>query len=267
MLNVAYQLYSARSEVEKGMLPVLHKLAAMGYNGVEFAGFFSHTSEEINHMLAETGLKAVSSHVPVADLKNNLKDIIRFHQEIGCEYIAVPYLEEAFRPGQPGFADMIRLMYKVGKKCAKKGIQLLYHNHDFEFVQVSGMHGLDFLYAAIDEKYLKTEIDTCWVKYAGVDPAAYVVKYKDRSPVLHLKDYNGAHGEGSPYALIGLDQEADASSFEFRPFGHGVQDVPALLQAGAKANVAWYVVEQDDSGSMPPLEAAELSLQAIRNHS
>ncbi len=267
MLNVAYQLYSARNEVEKGMLPVLHELAAMGYNGVEFAGFFGHTATEIKHMLKETGLKAVSSHVPVADLKSRLKDILHFHNEIGCEYIAVPYLEEADRPGQPGFADMIRMLYKVGKKCAENNIQLLYHNHDFEFVQVSGMYGLDFMYAAVPEKYLQTEIDTCWVRYAGVDPAEYVLKYTGRSPVLHLKDYNGVHAEGSPYALIGLDDEADASSFEFRPFGHGVQDVKGILQVGVQAEVKWFVVEQDESGSLPPLEAAKLSLQSIRNNS
>ena len=32
-------------------------------------------------------------------------------------------------------------------KAAKKfGIQMLYHNHDFEFVKVDGEYGLDIIY-------------------------------------------------------------------------------------------------------------------------
>ncbi len=268
-LKVAYQLYSARDDVEKGMLPVLKKLAKMGYDGVEFAGFFGHSAKEINEMLAETKLKAASSHVPVAEMKKDLDGVIAFHKKIGCKHIAVPYLEEAYRPGQPGFADMIRFLFEAGRKCRQQGIKLLYHNHDFEFVKVSGMYGLDFMYASLPEKYLQTEIDTCWVKYAGVDPVSYVKQYKGRAPVLHLKDYNGVHSDTAPYALIGLDdpQTSTESTFAFRPFGHGVQDVKALLKAGQEAKVQWFVVEQDESKDMPALQAAELSLRSIRENS
>ena len=37
------------------------------------------------------------------------------------------------------------------------GMTLLYHNHDFEFVKISGIYGLDFIYQAIDACTLKTE--------------------------------------------------------------------------------------------------------------
>ena len=80
-LKVAYQLYSARDDVEKGMLPVLKKLAKMGYDGVEFAGFFGHSAKEINEMLAETKLKAASSHVPVAEMKKDLDGVIAAAQK------------------------------------------------------------------------------------------------------------------------------------------------------------------------------------------
>ena len=52
------------------------------------------------------------------------------------------------------------------------------------------------------------EIDTCWVKYAGEDPSAYVRKYAGRCPVIHLKDYVGKRGDRQPYALIQADGEA-----------------------------------------------------------
>lgn len=54
--------------------------------------------------------------------------------------------------------------------CKAEGIQLLYHNHDFEFVKLSGLYGLDFLYEAVPADVLATELDTCWVKVAAKTP-------------------------------------------------------------------------------------------------
>ena len=142
---VAYQLYSAREDVAKDMNGVFKQLKAMGYDGVEFAGFFGHSAEEIKKMLDDNGLVAISSHVPVQAIQEDMFGTIAFHQKIGCRYIAIPYLDDAHRPGTPGFADMLRLIQRFGRLCKEAGIQLLYHNHDFEFVQLSGMYGLDFL--------------------------------------------------------------------------------------------------------------------------
>ncbi|MDO5022182.1 MAG: sugar phosphate isomerase/epimerase [Eubacteriales bacterium] len=265
-IKIGYQLYSARELVEKSMRNVLKELSALGYEGVEFAGFFGHSSEEINAMLKEFNLEAASSHVPVKDLRENLDSIIQFHKEIGCKHIVVPYIEKGERPGEEGFAGILRLIFEVGQKCRENGIQLLYHNHDFEFKKVSQMYGLDFIYTAVPEDLLKTEIDTCWVHYAGLDPVEYVKKYAGRAPVVHLKDYNGVKISGDPYALIGLDEESDKDeSFAYAPFGHGVQNVKELLNAGKVAGAEWFVVEQDEPTENGPMADAKLSIESIIN--
>lgn len=260
---VAYQLYSAREEVAKDMNGVLKGLKEMGYDGVEFAGFFGYSAQQVKDMLEANGLVAVSSHVPVQSIENDMFGTIAYHQAIGCKYIAVPYLDDGHRPGTPGFADVIQLIYKFGRLCKEAGIQLLYHNHDFEFVQLSGMYGLDFLYAAVPPCTLKTEIDVCWVKYAGEDPAAYLRKYAGRAPVVHLKDYVGRKGEGTPYGLIGQAKQADAVAFEFRPFGHGCQDAKAVVEAGIDAGAEWFIIEQDQWYNRTPLEAAKMSIDTL----
>lgn len=260
---VAYQLYSAREDVAKDMNGVFKQLKAMGYDGVEFAGFFGHSAEEIKKMLEDNGLVAISSHVPVQAIQEDMFGTIAFHQKIGCRSIAIPYLDDAHRPGTPGFADMLRLIQRFGRLCKEAGIQLLYHNHDFEFVQLSGMYGLDFLYAATCPCVLKTELDVCWVKYAGEDPAAYLRKYAGRAPVVHLKDYVGHKGEGTPYGLIGQSKQADAVAFEFRPFGHGCQDAKAVVEAGIEAGAEWFVIEQDQWYNRTPMEAAKMSIDTL----
>lgn len=264
---VAYQIYSARNEAAQDLLGVLRQLKAMGYDGVEFAGFYGHSAVQVKAMLDETGLVAVSSHVPLAEIEADMFGVIAYHQAIGCRYIAIPYLDEQTRPGAPGFAAKLRLFQRFGQLCRQGGIQLLYHNHDFEFVTLSGLYGLDFLYQVLPEELLACEIDVCWVKYAGVEPCGYLAKYAGRCPVVHLKDYVGVKGDRPPYALIGLDSEPaaqdDQQPFMFKPWGHGCQDTKAVARAAIGAGAQWFVIEQDESPERPALEAARLSIETL----
>lgn len=264
-LPVAYQVYSARDEAQKDLDGVLSKIKAIGYDGVEFAGFYGHSADDVKAMLEKYGLKAVSSHVGLRLIREDMFGQISYHQKIGCEYIAIPFLDENDRPGTSGFAPVLQLVYRFGGLCHQAGIQLLYHNHDFEFVQLSGQYGLDFLYDAVPAELLKTEIDTCWVKYAGTDPAEYVRKYAGRCPVVHLKDYVGRKDGKTPYGLIGTNKAADeGAAFSFKPVGMGCQDMPAIVNAAAQSGAQWLVVEQDLSPERPPLEAARLSLEYLK---
>lgn len=266
---VAYQLYSAREDAAKDLDAVLAALKAMGYDGVEFAGFYGHTAGEVREMLDRHGLKGISSHVPASQIEQDMFGVIAFHQAIGCPYIAVPYLDDESRPGAAGFGKMIAMIHTFGRLCREAGIKLLYHNHDFEFARLSGQYGLDFLYDAVPPDILQTEIDTCWVKYAGVDPAGYLRKYAGRCPVVHMKDYVGVKGDRPPYALIGLSergQDEKQEAFEFRPVGYGCQDVKAVVEAALHSGAEWFVVEQDASVGRTPLEAAKLSVETMQKY-
>jgi sugar phosphate isomerase/epimerase len=245
----------------------------MGYDYVEFtADFYGHTAAEVRKELNRLSLEAVSCHIPldnlVADLDGNLKALAT----LGCRYVAVPWLDEPRRPGTPGYAGVVEAIKRIGKGCHDAGMTLLYHNHDFDFVKLGGEYALDVLYSSVPAKYLQTEIDTCWAKVAGVDPDAYIRKYAKRSPIVHLKDYvlSGTLKPGRMYSLIGADGKDDSSvddagSFDFRPLGLGMQDIPAILAASRDAGTLYVVVEQDRSSDRPSLEAARLSREYLRS--
>ena len=264
--KIGYQLYSAREEAAKDLPLILRTLKAQGYEGVEFAGFYGHSAEEIKALLDEVGLEAASSHVPLQLMKDDPFGLLSFHQKIGCKFIAIPYLEEQDRPGQSGFADVIRFIYSFAKLCRKAGITLMYHNHDFEFEKFSGMYGLDFLYRAVPSDLLMTEFDTCWVKYAGVDPIAYLKQYSGRAPVVHIKDFVGFKGEVSPYQLIGQKDNPDAriAEFSYRPYGYGIQDAKGVVDAAIAAGAHWLIIEQDESPDRPPMEASQMSIGTMK---
>lgn len=255
-LPVALQIYSVREEAERDFAATMKKIAEMGYDGVEFAGLYGLDSAKIKKVLADAGLKPVSAHVPYAELVADMKGTIAQYAAIGCPFIAIPYLDDATRPGSPAFPQVVETIRAIGAECKAQGIQLLYHNHDFEFIKMpDGSYGLDFLYAAVPADLLKTEIDTCWVNNAGEDPAAYIRKYAGRAPIVHLKDFVSGGEKG---------YNAKREGFMFKPVGYGSQDVPSLLQASVDAGAQWLVVEQDRSVERSTLEDAKMSRDYLK---
>ena len=270
-LLVALQLYTVRDEAEKDFFGVLAAVKGMGYEYVEMVStFFGHTAQEVRAEMDKLGIKCISAHVPIDSLIDDLDSTIQDFKTLGCEYLAVPWLDEPRRPGNLGYAAVVKAINSIGRACHDAGITLLYHNHDFEFTKLDGEYALDILYRSIAPEYLQTEIDTCWVKVAGEDPAAYIRKYTGRSPVVHLKDFVmlgmkptkrnvliDSEGKGDSTA------EGEEGGFDFRPVGYGVQDFPAILEASSDAGAKYVVVEQDHSTQRSSMEAARLSREYL----
>ena len=266
-LSVAVQVYSVRDFAEQDMRGTLQKIKAMGYAGVEFAGLYGNSAEDVKAMCDEIGLVPISAHVALAEMRKDCDKVIKDYSTIGCKYIVVPYLNPADRPGAEGWEQTIADIREIGKKAHENGLTLLYHNHDFEFVTIDGKYALDILYDTIPADYLQTEIDTCWVNVGGENPAEYVKKYAGRAPVVHLKDFFGEKSEDM-YELIGIDKKAPTrpNNFEFRPVGSGLQDFPPIIEAAKFAGAGWVVVEQDKpSMGLTSLECIEKSRKYLKS--
>ena len=140
----------------------------------------------------------------------------------------------------------------MGKTVRDNGIYMLYHNHDYELIGSNGEIPLDTVYNAVTPEYLGAEIDVCWVKYAGIDPAEYVRKYKGRCPIVHLKDYNGKEKE---------------NGFSYKAVGSGVVDIKGVIEAAKAANTEWLIVEQDapEEGKTPMQCAEESAMYVLKN--
>jgi sugar phosphate isomerase/epimerase len=246
-LPVALQVYSIREDAEQDFVKAMQEVKKMGYDGVELAGLYGHTPEFIRDCLKEIGLHPISAHVPFHEFINDLQGTINQYVTIGCSYLAIPYLTEDYRYGTENFKEFMKFLPTIANACKEAGVTLLYHNHDFEFMTTDdGEYVLDYIYRVIPEEELKIELDTCWVKVAGVDPVDYLSKYEGRTPVVHLKDYNGAE------------------PFEFKAVGYGVQDFPAILSKAIEVGSTWVVVEQDRHTEHMALEDARLSREYLK---
>ena len=160
-LPVAIQVYSVRKDAEADLPGTLRKIRDMGYDGVEFAGLYGHTAAEVKAMCAEVGLTPISAHVPFVDMLKDPWGVLSQYAEIGCKYVAVPYLIPEHRPGTPNFEYVVAFIEIIAKAAKKLGMQMLYHNHDFEFMKLDGKYALDILYETVPADLLKTELDVC----------------------------------------------------------------------------------------------------------
>lgn len=278
-LPVAIQLYSLRDEMAKDFKGTLKAVKEMGYDGVEFAGLYDHDPKEVKAMCDELGLVPISAHVTTDEYlcdEGGVPAVLDRWQTVGVKYVVIPYLVEDRRPGAARWKGedvknpTYDLMKAVGEGAIERGMQLLYHNHDFEFKnKIDGKYMLEVLYDSFTPELLASELDTCWVNVGGEVPADYIKKFTGRAPVVHLKDF---YMTGSLpkhlYALIGIDEEesqAEENTFEFRPVGHGLQDMPAILASSIEAGAKWVVVEQDDpTPGTTPLECAAKSISYLK---
>ena len=90
-IPVALQLYSVRNDAAKDLPGVLEAVAKMGYEGVEFAGYYDHKPEAVRKMLDSNGLKCAGTHTGFGALEGDaLSKTVDLHKILGATFIMVP---------------------------------------------------------------------------------------------------------------------------------------------------------------------------------
>ncbi|QNH20532.1 Xylose isomerase-like TIM barrel [Xanthomonas sp. GW] len=226
---IAVQMYSLRNAGSlEQQLKIVHDA---GVGAVETVGTQNVSAVELKQLLDKYSIKAISSHVQLADLRKDLDAAVAFNRSIGNTTLVVPYLDQKDRPTDAaGWTALGKELGQLSKRVRAKGMRLAYHNHDFELVDFDGKTGLELLFAAAGPD-LQTELDLAWVARAGYDPAVMLGKFKGRMFAVHAKD-NAPKG-----------QAEDEGGFA--AVGQGVLDWNAILPAAAGAGVRWYIIEHD----------------------
>lgn len=269
-LKIGLQLYSVRDMMEKDFEGTLRAVAEMGYECVEFAGYFGYSAEEVRSICDRLGLEIISVHQKYDVFMDTPEESVNYLKTLGVPYCAVPWIgRDAWITG---YETIIADLKKVSALLKKNGIQLLYHNHEFEFLE---KHGNDFILDAmcqdLTSEELIPELDVCWVHYAGQDPLCYMKKYP-YMPILHLKDFDCKQlGGGPAYALIDTTGKAVSkdtrkeNEFHFRSVGSGRQDVPAIMKTAEEIAVEYVIVEQDGDHEGSSLEAVRKSRAYLKS--
>ena len=245
--TVTLQLYTLRDHVAKDLAGTLGKVAEMGYQGVELAGYGDlGNAEKVKRALETSGLQLVSNHVGSQDLQNDLQRVIDEALILGNKYVTCSGLFSGER-SEDGYREFAKLANQAGARLNSSALQLCYHNHDFELNEkVDGMAALDYLYSNTEPTLLQAELDTYWVEKGGENPADYIRKYAGRVPLLHIKDM--AKDEAKTFAEV----------------GEGSLDWNAIFAAAEEVGgTVSYIVEQDTCPG-EPLDSARKSLENLK---
>ncbi len=240
-IPVAVQMYTLREESEKDFIGTLKKVSDIGYQGVEFAGYYDMSAKDLKKVMDDLGLMAASSHIPLDKLMEDLSSVIAYQHEIGSTKLVCPFIAPQMRT-EEGYSELIRSLNDIGQECSKEGITLCYHNHDFELERLSnGKTALETILDETNPEWVKAEFDIYWLTRAGENPVEWMKRYQDRTPLVHLKDMT-----------------TDGEQF-FAELGTGGVDLNGVLNQGDVSNVDWWIVEQDKC-KRSPLESIEMSM-------
>lgn len=193
-MKYGLQMYSVRDVTETDLYGALKQVAALGYENVEFAGFFGHDGETVAAWLKELGLRASGTHTGLNALREDFDGVVAMHKAIGCDLVIVP----AANAKTAAEADaLMEEMKDFQRRLAAHGLKLGYHNHAFEFEPLED--GTTLMERFFTQTEVLLQLDTFWVYAGGVDPVAWMerVNQAGRLPVIHIKD-GYADGEGMP---------------------------------------------------------------------
>jgi sugar phosphate isomerase/epimerase len=242
--NIGIQLYTLRTEIAKDPVGTLKQVAAAGFKQVELYGF-----PKADSMIAaarDAGLAIHSSHFewdavvnPKDAAMSDFSRILDKAKETGLTDLVIPFLLEPNRKTLDDYKKVAENSNKAAAMSKAAGIQLSYHNHNFEFEpKEGGKSGYDIFIEEFSPD-MHFEIDVFWVKAAGLDPAALIKKLTGRVSQLHLKDLK----EGIALPSYQTSLPADA----FQELGDGIIPMEPIIVAAKAAGVRHCHVEQDQS--------------------
>jgi sugar phosphate isomerase/epimerase len=242
---IGLQLYSVRALLPKDFDGTLHRLSAEGYKVVEAAGYFNKTAAEWKHSMDAAGLRCVSTHHPLADLKAKLNELTEYGHAIGLQYMICSWVGMHRDPSKKGeltlddwrwAADQFN---EIGAKVKAAGMQFGYHNHTIEFGREDGVVFFDELLKRTDPKVVVFEMDCGWVVAGGADPAHYLSQSPERFPMLHVKD---------------LVKDPDGK-WKNVVMGKGTIDYHPIFKAAT--GMKYYFIEQEEFTGDPLTELQE----------
>jgi sugar phosphate isomerase/epimerase len=254
--KIGIQLYTLRELMKKDVPGTIAAVAAAGYEEVETHDYSNGkytglTADEYKALLTKHQLATPSGHYSLKGFlfQNNddeLKRTIEDSKKLGQQYMVVPYLDVNERKNLDAYKKLAARLNAGGELCKQAGLQMAYHNHDFEFKQMEGSTGMDVLLKETDKSLVQFEMDLYWVSYAGHDPIALIKKHSGRFPLWHVKDMDNT------------DQK------KFTEVGNGVINFKKIFDCAKKAGMKHFFVEQDVSAE--PLASIKTSIDYLKKN-
>jgi sugar phosphate isomerase/epimerase len=247
--RIGVQLYTVRDRMGSDFESTLEQVAAIGYDDVEFAGYYDRTPQQVRALLDRLNLRAPSSHIALEQFRSDLDGVLASAKQIGHEWVTVPFLPPAERGDLEKWRSLAAEFNRYAAAAKQQGLNFAYHNHDFEFAGVrGGQTGYDVLLEDTDPDLVDFELDIYWATFAGRDAVEIFNRAPGRFKLWHVKDLAGTGAERG-----------------MAPVGKGQIDWKRIFDNAELAGLRYPFVEHDSAASYPggSVESIRTSFQYL----
>jgi sugar phosphate isomerase/epimerase len=158
-------------------------------------------------------------------------------------WLVIPTMPESIPRSAEGWKRFAARLNKAARLGERAGINVAYHNSDFEFKPVGKTTGFDILMAETDPTIVDFELDIFGAVSAGQDPTAMLDRWRGRFTCCHVKDM------GPPPARSAMD------------VGAGTLNFAAILDKARTVGLKhWYI---DYASAKAPIESVRASALAM----
>jgi sugar phosphate isomerase/epimerase len=262
--KLGLQLYTIRDAMAKDVRNTLRQVASFGYEEVETYGFnygsnknyWGYAPKVARQILDDSNLVSSAGHYDLDkfllngatadDMKRYVDQCIEGAHILGQTYIVWPWLSEELRTIVK-FKLVAETLNTIGEQIKKAGLQLAYHNHDFEFKEQNGQLGYNIILQETDPSLVKLEMDLYWITYASsLTPHDWFVKQPGRYVSWHIKDMDKNNRD--------LQITTGDGSIDFKP----------ILADAELAGVKHLFVEQGNNYIPDAMQCVERSAQYVK---
>jgi sugar phosphate isomerase/epimerase len=241
-LPIGCQTWPVRQSIGKNLDGTLQELAAMGFRRLEmcsppgyaqmgFGPLASMPAADLRAKIQAAGLACESCHFVFSELKEHFEERLAFAQDLGLKQMIISTFRLPKDAPLANWMHAVEEANKIGERTQQAGIQLGFHNHDFEFHKTDGELIYDKLLAAFDPKLVKMQFQVSVISL-GYKAVEYFEKHPGRFISIHLQDWS-------------LQQKREVA------IGQGVVDWKSLFAAAPAAGVKNYFVEVDRDALAP----------------
>lgn len=259
--KLGLQLYTLRAAMRQDVEGTLKRIAAMGYEEVETYGFdpegvrfYGLAAKAFAQHLRDHNLTAPSGHYDLNrfvassadDLKRYVDRCIEGAHAIGQAYITWPLVDEGFRTIEK-FKVVAERLNVAGGQIKQAGLQLAYHNHDFEFVEQNGQIGYDIILKETDPALVKLQMDLYWIARGGskLTPNQWFKQQPGRFVMWHVKDMH-------------------RTSRDYTEVGNGTIDFTRIWPDASLAGLKHFFVEQGGNFTHDPFRSVADSAEYVK---
>ena len=248
VVSVGVQLFCFRHLLEEDFAGTLAQVATLGYDGVEFAGYYDHTGEQLREMLTGHGLKCAGTHLGIdVLLGDELQKSIDFHGALGNTNLIVAGISDERTASKDAVLRTAEEFSEIQEKLRPHGMHTGYHCHAYSFSKLlDGETVWDLLADNTPDDFI-LQLDTGNAAHGGANIPDVIKGHPGKIRSMHVKPYTaGAEEPFEPF--IGDD-------------GLPWEEIFTLSES--VGGIEWYVVEYEQE-SHPPLEALKANRDKVR---